>query len=42
MLRESVIEIEKIILNELGYETFRLIETGHKYMISFMKTLKLS
>ncbi len=36
-----MIEMEKIILFEIGYETFRVVEMGHKYMISFFKTLKL-
>lgn len=41
MLRDNVIEIEKIILHEIGYETFRVTDTAHKYLMSFLMVLQL-
>lgn len=39
-MRLSVIEIEKIILKELGFELYRIIDHPHKLMHHYLKLLK--
>jgi hypothetical protein len=39
-IRNDVIETEVTILHQLGYETQRITESPHKFMLVFLKTLK--
>lgn len=41
-MRLSVIELEKIILKELGFELYRILDHPHKLMHHFLKLLKAS
>lgn len=41
-MRLSVIEIEKIILKELGFELYRIIDHPHKLMQHYLKLVKAS
>lgn len=41
-MRYSVIEIEKIILKELGFELYRIVDHPHKLMQHYLKLLKAS
>ena len=41
-LKNIMIETERYILKELGFEIFRLTDHAHKYLISYVKLLRAS
>ena len=41
-LKNIIVETERYILKELGFEIFRLTDNAHKYLISYVKLLRVS
>ena len=41
-LKNIIIETERYILKELGFEIFRLTDHAHKYLMSYVKLLRVS
>ena len=40
-IRTRIIDIEKIILKQLGFELYRILDTPHCFFTSFIKLLKI-
>jgi hypothetical protein len=38
-MRDSIINMEKVILKELGYELYKINDPPHKLLISYLKVL---
>ena len=41
-LKNIIVETERYILKELGFEIFRLTDNAHKYLINYVKLLRVS